>query len=215
MSENNRASVYVHINLVNGKKYFGITTQDPPEKRWKNGNGYYYNTHFMSAVKKYGWDNFGHFVLYKNIPIKIAKNIEEMLIQEHMSYDPNFGYNNTMGGELEIPTEEAKQKMSESSKGKTHTEETRRKISEAIRGRVLSEETRKKLSDTKPKKSIEAINPETGLRAYYFESIMSAERSGFEHGNIIKCCRGERHTHKGFCWRYVEGGNDDDTDSGQ
>lgn len=211
MHEDNCA-VYVHVNLINGKKYFGITTLDP-EKRWRNGNGYYNNTHFMSAIKKYGWDNFGHFVLYKNIPIKIAKNIEEMLIREHMSYDRRYGYNKTYGGELEIPTEEARKKMSDSSKGKTPTEKTRRKISEANRGRVFSEETRKKLSDMKPKKSIEAIDPETGLRAYYFESIMNAERSGFQHGNIIKCCRGERHTHKGFYWRYIEEVDDDDSDN--
>lgn len=105
MSENNCA-VYVHVNLINGKKYFGITTQNPPERRWSNGNGYKENTHFSSAIKKYGWNNFGHFVLYRNIPIKIAKNMEEMLIREHMSHDSRFGYNKTYGGELEIPTEE-------------------------------------------------------------------------------------------------------------
>lgn len=157
MSEDNCA-VYAHVNLINGKKYFGITMQEP-EKRWgKDGNRYSRNEHFTNAINKYGWDNFGHFVLYENIPIKIAKNIEEMLIKEHMSYDPRFGYNKTMGGELEIPTDETRSKLSEALKeyfkkhpeanrgknhpmygktgdnhprfGKHHSEETRRKMRE-------------------------------------------------------------------------------------
>lgn len=191
MSENNRASVYVHINLVNGKKYFGITTQDPPEKRWKNGNGYYNNAHFMSAVKKYGWENFAHLILYRNIPIKIAKNIEEMLIREHMSHDPRFGYNHTHGGELEI-----------------RSDETRRKISEAMIGNNNGNGRRR---------PVEAIDPVTELRVYYFESAKSAERSGFHQGHICACCNGKYgfRTHKGYIWRYVEEVIDDDINSGQ
>lgn len=158
MSENNCA-VYVHVNLINGKKYFGITVREP-EARWgKDGKRYEKNDHFWNAINKYGWDEgFAHYVLYRNIPIKIAKYIEEMLIREHFSYDPRFGYNKTMGGELEIPTEETRRKVSEALKeyfkkhpeansgknhpmygktgenhprfGKHHSEETRRKMRE-------------------------------------------------------------------------------------
>lgn len=130
MHEDNCA-VYVHVNLINGKKYFGITTWEP-ERRWgKDGARYYRNDHFTNAINKYGWDNFGHFVLYKNIPIKIAKNIEELLIKEHMSYDPRFGYNKTMGGELEIPTEETREKLSQNNSMKRP--EYRRKVSVALK----------------------------------------------------------------------------------
>ena len=191
MSENNRASVYVHINLVNGKKYFGITTQNPPENRWRNGNGYYNNTHFMNAVKKYGWDNFGHFVLYKYIPIKIAKNIEELLIKENMSYNPRFGYNRTYGGELEKHTEETRQKISESHKGEKNP----------MYGKVVN---------TKP---VEALDLETGQRVLYFKSIMDAGRAGFNNGHVSSCCNGKRKTHCGLAWRFVEGGNNDDSDN--
>lgn len=152
MSEDNCA-VYVHINLINGKKYFGITIQEP-EMRWKNGKGYSNNDHFTNAINKYGWNNFAHYVLYRNIPIKIAKNIEEMLILEHMSYDQRFGYNRTYGGELEIPTEEARQKMSEAKKGRKVSEETRRKLSEANKGKTLSKETRIKLSEAHKGKTL-------------------------------------------------------------
>lgn len=192
MSENNCA-VYVHVNLINGKKYFGITIQEP-ERRWKNGCGYSSNAHFMNAINKYGWNNFAHYVLYRNIPIKIAKNIEEMLIREHMSYNPRFGYNNTMGGELEIPTEEARKKMSQNNPMK--------------RPEVAAKNVAAK------SKPVEAIDPESGQRAFCFRSTMDAGRAGFDYSNIAKCCNGKRKTHCGLIWRWVvEEVSNDDSDN--
>ena len=33
-------------------------------------------------------------------------------------------------------------------------------------------------------------------------SLREAERNGFNHALISKCCRGKKHTHKGFKWSY-------------
>ena len=53
----------MHVS-PHGKRYIGITSQDPPEKRWGRG-GYEYrpNKHFWSAICRYGWDNFNHIIL--------------------------------------------------------------------------------------------------------------------------------------------------------
>ena len=60
--------VYVHTNLINNKKYVGITKQNPPELRWgKDGSGYGTNSYFASAIKHYGWNNFSHEILYDNL----------------------------------------------------------------------------------------------------------------------------------------------------
>lgn len=48
--------VYIHTNIINGKIYVGITKQRP-ERRWKNGWGYYDKTgraYFWKAIQKYG-----------------------------------------------------------------------------------------------------------------------------------------------------------------
>ena len=207
MHEDNCA-VYVHVNLINGKKYFGITVREP-EARWgKDGKGYEKNDHFWNAINKYGWnEGFAHYVLYRNVPIKIAKNIEEMLIQEHISYDPRFGYNLTYGGELEKHTKETRLKISEAQKGeKNH-----------MYGKHHSKEACRKIRKNQPMiRPVEAIDHKTGLRVYYFESTRDAERAGFDHGNISKCCNGKLKTYKKYIWRFVnEEVNNNDPDSGQ
>ena len=204
-SENNCA-VYVHVNLINGKKYFGITIQEP-EARWgKDGKRYSRNEHFTNAINKYGWENFAHLVLYENIPIKIAKNIEEMLIQEHMTYDRRFGYNKTHGGELEKPSKESRKKISEAKKElfTKHPEKNPMKRPEVAAKNAAVRS-----------KPVEAVDLESGQRALYFKSTMDAGRAGFDYSDVAKCCNGKRKTHHGYIWRYVEGGNDNDPNSGQ
>jgi len=44
--------IYVHTNLINNKKYVGITSQTIPERRWQNGEGYKHNSYFYTAIKK-------------------------------------------------------------------------------------------------------------------------------------------------------------------
>lgn len=50
-------------------------------------------------------------------------------------------------------SEEVKQKMSDAHKGKSSSEETKRKISESAKGKTLSEETKQKMSDAHKGKS--------------------------------------------------------------
>lgn len=91
-------TVYVHINRLNGKRYYGIT-RTKPEYRWNNGKGYYKNKHFTSAIKKYGWDNFDHVIIARGLTEEEACWLEIQLIREWESNNPNKGYNNSLGGE--------------------------------------------------------------------------------------------------------------------
>ena len=91
--------VYKHTNKFNGKVYIGITKQKP-ENRWgKNGNGYKDNKHFINSIKKYGWNNFNHEVLIDNLSRKKACDYEIILIKHFNSFNNDYGYNNTKGGE--------------------------------------------------------------------------------------------------------------------
>ena len=54
--------VYMHTS-PSGKRYIGITSKNPPEKRWLNGRGYR-NEYIKNVIQKYGWDNFEHEILF-------------------------------------------------------------------------------------------------------------------------------------------------------
>jgi hypothetical protein len=90
--------LYLHLNKVNRKKYFGITTQKP-SRRWKNGSSYAHNSHFYNAVQHYGWENFYHIVICDKLMVDAAKRLERELIRCFNTTNPEYGYNKTIGGE--------------------------------------------------------------------------------------------------------------------
>ena len=97
--------IYKHTNLVNGKVYIGQTYQDPV-KRWGNGiNAYQHNKHFVSAIKKYGWDNFSHEILLSGLTKEEMEYWEDYYIEFYDSRNPNKGYNIMKGG-LKSPFQE-------------------------------------------------------------------------------------------------------------
>lgn len=87
--------VYEHVNKINGKKYIGMTKD--PKHRWRS-DGYEYRrcTHFWSAIQKYGWDNFEHTVLRKELTHMEACELEIKLIAEQETIEK--GYNLASGG---------------------------------------------------------------------------------------------------------------------
>lgn len=170
----NEYCVYMHRNMLNDKKYIGIT-KTSIHKRWgKNGSGYKNNKQplFYRAIEKYGWENFEHIILYDGLSQQDACDKEVELIAEYNTQNPKFGYNIQPGGQLGNRgvtfSEESKRKMSEAKKGRhlteehkrnisesnighkpcVHTEESKRKLSEANKGKKLSEETKQKISES-------------------------------------------------------------------
>lgn len=161
----NNYTVYMHVlpKTFSGKEnnmiYIGITRVKPIQ-RWANGNGYVYNKRFFNAIKKYGWKNFNHIILDKDLSEQNAKEKEIELIAKFNSTDRRFGYNVSPGGD--ICSKETAKKISLAQLGeKNHmygkhfkfTEERKRKISESkigsknpMFGKSQSIETRMKRS---------------------------------------------------------------------
>lgn len=115
-------TVYKHTS-PSGKVYIGITKRKP-EYRWNRGKGYRKDQLlFYRAIKKYGWDNFTHEILYIGLSEKDAKNIEISLIRQYKSL--GMSYNITDGGDggrglhnkRKKMSDETKLKMSKSRKG--------------------------------------------------------------------------------------------------
>lgn len=139
--------VYMHTT-PSGKRYIGITAQTV-EKRWQNGFGYAYgeNDYFFNAIKKYGWDNIKHEILFTGLTKSEAEGKEIELIAKYNTTSRDCGYNRETGG-YACPkhTDESKRKMSEVQKEIwKNSPERKVKMAEYRRGKSLSEETKQKL----------------------------------------------------------------------
>lgn len=225
--------VYIHENIINGKVYIGITGQKP-SKRWDNGRGYNNNVYFHSAIVKYGWHNFTHRILYDNLTLEQANEIEKCLIQEYGSTDPSKGYNIDLGGNgTGTKTAETREKLSKShkgqqawNKGREHPPETRKKICEALTGGKLSAETRAKMSQSRSGKGNSfygkhhskdvihkmALNQPNRKMVIcldtgtVYESMAEASRqTGIKQGNISLACNGKQNRAGGLRWAIYGG----------
>jgi group I intron endonuclease len=155
-------TVYKHTNKINGKVYIGITSKENPNDRWHNGKGYYQNRYFDNAIKKYGWDNFCHDILFSGLSKGEAEDKEIELIASYKSADRKYGYNISLGGNsYGKHTEESKRLMSERQKA-SFTEERRNKIRISNKDRVWSDAQRKQKSI----KTSGENNPMYGVHRY-------------------------------------------------
>lgn len=91
--------VYKITNLINNKKYIGITNNI--EKRWGNEKSYPSNPLkrqvIQEAIHKYGKENFSFEILHRNLSVEQAIKLEEQYIKDFNSLVPN-GYNVDCGG---------------------------------------------------------------------------------------------------------------------
>lgn len=137
MIENNYY-VYAHINKLNGKIYFGQTTNI--KQRWSS-NGRQYKrktvkqTHFYNSIIKYRWNNFYHIIIEQNLSHEKADLLESYLIKTFDTQNTKLGYNLKSGG----------------SHGK-HTEETKRKISTIVKEKMTKDVITKLLKNRKSMK---------------------------------------------------------------
>lgn len=86
-------------------------------------------------------------------------------------------------------SKEAKKKMSEAKKGKKHTEEHKNKISAANKGK-----------NTIPVAQY-TLNGE--LVKIWDSAMQAGKEGGFNKGHITQVCRGKRHHHKNYIWKYA------------
>ena len=140
--------IYMIQNTTNGKIYIGQAIDI--EKRWKRhvwelDNNKHINKHLQRAWNKDKKENF-KFDIICECEENQLNTLEQYYIFELITYDSKAGYNKQYGGNSNKPTDEVRNKISQSTKGKKLSEETKGKISKAHKGKKLSEETKRKIS---------------------------------------------------------------------
>ena len=210
----------------NGKVYIGITSQKPLQ-RWSCGNGYKNNSYFTRAIKKYGWDNFKHEIIFENLTKEDAKRLEIEYIKKFKSNMRRYGYNISSGGESKSGTkvsEYQKQRIREGVKHRVFTDSYRKKLSESTKRHWQQEGVRNHLREI----NLGANNPQYGKvrtdeekikrgakRIFQYDMEMNllneyisihkaSEETGIHREGISKCCRGDFKQYKGYIWRFNE-----------
>ena len=170
MSTNNYL-VYMHTSKTSSKSYIGITNnlvmriarhKAPSNKCIA----------FAHAIAKYGWDDFVTTILHTNLSLDQANSMEANCIVEFNTLSPN-GYNLKAGGDVGVLSNETKERISESKRGKQHTDETKQKISEKMKGN--------KNSRNKPSKPRSPMSDE-------HKQHMSESRKGQPRATMLATC---------------------------
>lgn len=186
--------VYAHTLKSDGRKYIGQTNDI--HARWKP-SAYKTCVKFYNAIQEYGWENFTHEILYDNLTLEEANQLEEQLIAQYDTI--NNGFNLDSGGLNHLHSQETKQKMSDTRKGVPKSEEHKKAISEALKKYQRTPEHNRNNQLAQHRKEVQCI--ETGI---IYESLADAERkTGILGETISRNCRGKQKSASGYHWRFI------------
>lgn len=204
--------LYCITNVLNGKKYIGITKRGAKARfRQHICDAKRYTTVLHRAIAKYGSENFALSVLAHANSYDELLHLEKLAISEHGTAHPN-GYNMTEGGDAnwrlvskEAMSRRAK-KAGDSMRGMSHPPEFGQKISAAKKGKPLSEANLKSIRErwSRPVVCVETgqvfkngIDVVTWLKSKGFERATSS--------SVVACCRGNANISYGYKWAYADG----------
>jgi group I intron endonuclease len=202
----------MHVNKLNFKKYIGITCKRP-NARWRDGKGYVSSPHFHSSIKKYGWDNYEHLILFKDLSEDEAKKMEKELICFYNTMNNKYGYNQTEGGEGSSGfkhSKESRKKMSDIGKNRIVSEDTKEKMKNIMIGREFTEEWKQKISDSHMGDKNPSAKPIVQLNANYelikeFSCGRYAEQElGINVVNISQVCLGKAKSAGGYIFMFKD-----------
>lgn len=159
--------IYSITNIVNNKIYIGQSVDVKHRIRnhkWALKHNRHNNDHLQKSFNKYGESCFVFGVVCECEECNLD-DMERFYIKQYNCTNPNYGYNNETGGNINKHwSEELRTKMKEirggelsGMYGKKHSEETKAIMREKALGRVLSEETKAKLSESHKGKLAKAL----------------------------------------------------------
>lgn len=125
--------VYETTNLVNNKRYMGVSSKTPDTSLNYYGSGQQLN----KAIKKYGKENFTKTILKEFETVDAARKYEEYLIEYRDVINNIEYYNLTKGGHGGF---------SENAINSKNSDITKRKISNTLNGRKRPAEVIEKIS---------------------------------------------------------------------
>ena len=210
--------VYIHI-FPNEKKYIGITCQNPLYRWRKDGSGYKEQPLMWKAIKKYGWDNIEHKILFEGLSKEEAEQKETELIKEFDTLVENKkGYNVQNGGTFKhIINREEVIKLWKTGENMKYTAE-KLKCSPKTISYILDQNgiTKEEKKQRQQQASAEATQKSMGKKVNQFDlnknyiatypSLQEASKAVNANNQyyIKSCCEGKVSKAHGFLWQYYK-----------
>lgn len=204
------AFIYKITNDINGKVYIGKTNYSI-EKRFKEHCSDAMRERcekrpLYSAMRKYGFEHF-HIEQLEEVPLNDTSERERYWIEYYKSF--HNGYNATMGGDGKnyVDYGELVDLYNTGYTIKEIQEITGRDtltISKAVQNSGTSHEQIKERALDKTRKPVAQIDIKTNRPIKVFKSYMDADRAVHGNRNIVKVCRGQVETCKGYKWEYIQ-----------
>jgi len=169
--------VYCITNLINGKRYVGITTRSL-NQRWKEHCSKTTRGPLKQEITKCGKEFFIIEELEKIDCIQTLYEHEKFWIRVFKTFQ-GHGYNLTRGGEGNIGythSDKIKQHFSQQRRGRKLTQKWKDAISRGQSGKINSDETKEKMSKSKSHLKKPVIMTDVDGRSQTFDSIKDAER---------------------------------------
>ena len=194
--------VYKHTS-PSGGVYIGITS-DYPLARWRNGRGYDCCEVMNKAIKKYGWENFTHEILFDNLTKEEAcqKEIELIAFYKNQGHCYNLAERGTNG----LASEETKKKMSSNRQRKNAhgwrhivSSETKQTVAKKIKGIKRNSKTKEKLSSTHSKK-VYQYNLDGELIQEWDSVYQASNILGLARSPITRCRLYQQKTYQNCLW---------------
>ena len=171
--------VYMHTT-PSGKRYIGYTG-NILERRWGKGINYKQHKHFYAAIKKYGWDNIKHDVLYETFDKEDALSKEIYFISFYKSNDRRFGYNSSAGGDSGF-------------NGGKH--------SEHYKERLKKERSIAKWSETNNSIPVAQYDLEGNFISLFNSISEASKKTNITRGTIERGCQNKVKSPRIFLWEY-------------
>jgi hypothetical protein len=124
-------TIYKTTNLINDRYYIGVHKSKNPNDRYL-GSG----RSIKESIKKYGAANFNKEVLFTYDSYEAAYNKEAEIVTQELIDDP-LSYNMTLGGRGgRSLSNDVKERIGNSNRGKKRSAELRKHMSESRKGRI-------------------------------------------------------------------------------
>lgn len=192
--------IYLITNLINDKKYVGLTTKSLRERFDAHLNrACHERSVIQKAIKKYGKENFSIIEIDNALTKEDLFNKEREWIAKYDTY-LGWGYNQTEGGGgIVNMSQEIRDKISKTKSGK--------KIPK-LQGRKRSIDERLKISRSLGAKRVKGVHKIFGNEIFH-DYPTQAKKDGFNPSLVCAVIKGKRNHHKNYIFEYVNDANPD------